>query len=438
MSTVFVHVGQAGCQLGQALWPALAAERLGSPDIFGFRAAKGAAYSPRAVLVDSEPKVVESLLSGAGVCGYAFDPASTATAQSGRGGNFALGYNGGFGDLGAGVGSSDQRQLGARAMECTRRQIEGCHGSHLGTILAHSLGGGTGSGLGSRLVEELRDAYPRSPLLVASVLPISTGENPMQCYNALLALSALQELADGVLLYENDWLLSCAEGRSGAAAQSGSSSSSATVDSGDGYWNRGASLSSMNAIVARDLVPVLCPAASVQPFEPGELLSSVFPMATHKFAQAFSGEVLGQHGPPEMKPVLDSLTKAAPRCLRNSANVLSAHAVLRGVPQQVGSGAAFQADLLERLGGPVLWQPFAADIRCSPTPLRSAPSAARLSVVVNWKRTSQVLRAVHERARQKYASRMFAHWYDCYNFGPDAFAQAFEVIDDVIGNYEAS
>ena len=33
--------------------------------------------------------------------------------------------------------------------------------------MTYSLGGGTGSGLGSRLLEELKDTYPKIPLLEA-------------------------------------------------------------------------------------------------------------------------------------------------------------------------------------------------------------------------------------------------------------------------------
>ena len=39
------------------------------------------------------------------------------------------------------------------------------------------------------------------------VLPISSGENPMQCYNVLLSLSWLADLSDAVFLYENDALI---------------------------------------------------------------------------------------------------------------------------------------------------------------------------------------------------------------------------------------
>ena len=39
-----------------------------------------------------------------------------------------------------------------------------------GTMMTYSLGGGTGSGLGSRLLEELKDTYPKIPLLEARLL----------------------------------------------------------------------------------------------------------------------------------------------------------------------------------------------------------------------------------------------------------------------------
>ena len=45
------------------------------------------------------------------------------------------------------------------------------------------------------------------PTKVTPVLPISSGENPMQCYNVLLSLSWLADLSDAVFLYENDALI---------------------------------------------------------------------------------------------------------------------------------------------------------------------------------------------------------------------------------------
>ena len=153
----------------------------------------------------------------------------------------------------------------------------------------YSLGGGTGSGLGSRLLEELRDSRC---LMACAILPMVTGENPMQCYNVLLALNWLQDLSDGLLLYENDQLLS-------------------QVELG--------SLQEMNQVVARDLVPHLCPADRLSELSELQELTR----RGQKVLQAYSGElksllrlpkvalqagraVLRGHG--ELEPLLQRLT----------------------------------------------------------------------------------------------------------------------------------
>ena len=62
-----------------------------------------------------------------------------------------------------------------------------------GTIVVHSLTGGTGSGLGSRLVERIRDTYPLAHVMSVAVSPHSSGDSPLQHYNSLLSLSSLQQ-----------------------------------------------------------------------------------------------------------------------------------------------------------------------------------------------------------------------------------------------------
>jgi len=50
-----------------------------------------------------------------------------------------------------------------------------------GVMLLHSLAGGTGSGLGCRLVETYRDYFGwKSSLFTAAILPSMSGETPLQ------------------------------------------------------------------------------------------------------------------------------------------------------------------------------------------------------------------------------------------------------------------
>jgi hypothetical protein len=77
-----------------------------------------------------------------------------------------------------------------------------------GAVLMHSLAGGTGSGLGSRLLESIRTDYPNAFLTTVSIFPNKGGEVPLQNFNTTFATSYLQEFADAILFFENDRILS--------------------------------------------------------------------------------------------------------------------------------------------------------------------------------------------------------------------------------------
>jgi len=75
-------------------------------------------------------------------------------------------------------------------MESLRQEAERAD-FFLGTFMFHSLAGGTGSGLGSRLVEEYRDYFGSSYLATASIWPNPSGETPLQHYNCCFSLAHL-------------------------------------------------------------------------------------------------------------------------------------------------------------------------------------------------------------------------------------------------------
>ena len=65
------------------------------------------------------------------------------------------------------------------ALELLRRRAEKMS-YFRGTLLFHSLAGGTGSGLGSRLIEEYREYFGTSSILMTvSVWPSQSGETPL-------------------------------------------------------------------------------------------------------------------------------------------------------------------------------------------------------------------------------------------------------------------
>ena len=62
-------------------------------------------------------------------------------------------------------------------------------------------------GLGSAILEHLREDYPLSYILSVPVAPFSLGETPLQHYNTVLCLSWLQDYCDAVLMFQNDCVL---------------------------------------------------------------------------------------------------------------------------------------------------------------------------------------------------------------------------------------
>ncbi len=69
-------------------------------------------------------------------------------------------------------------------------------------MLLHSIAGGTGSGLGSFLLERLNDRFPKKLIQTYSVFPESS-DVVVQPYNSLLASKRLVEHADSVVVLDN-------------------------------------------------------------------------------------------------------------------------------------------------------------------------------------------------------------------------------------------
>jgi tubulin delta len=69
------------------------------------------------------------------------------------------------------------------------------------------LGGGTGSGLGTRLIESIYDEF-NLDIYAQVVLPNKSGETPLQIYNCLLSLDKIQQHSTAIFVYLNDNMIS--------------------------------------------------------------------------------------------------------------------------------------------------------------------------------------------------------------------------------------
>lgn len=75
-------------------------------------------------------------------------------------------------------------------------------------MLLHSIAGGTGSGLGSFLLERLNDRYPKKLIQTYSVFPNSeeVSDIVVQPYNSMLTLKRLTCNADSVVCFGLLWM----------------------------------------------------------------------------------------------------------------------------------------------------------------------------------------------------------------------------------------
>ena len=116
----------------------------------------GGKYVPRAVLVDLEPGTMDSVRSGP--FGQIFRPDNFVFGQSGAGNNWAKGHY------------TEGAELVDSVLDVVRKESESCDCLQ-GFQMTHSLGGGTGSGMGTLLISKIREEYPDRIMNTFSVVP---------------------------------------------------------------------------------------------------------------------------------------------------------------------------------------------------------------------------------------------------------------------------
>ena len=106
-------------------------------------------YVPRAILMDLEPGTMDSVRSGP--YGQIFRPDNFVFGQTGAGNNWAKGHY------------TEGAELIDSVLDVVRKEAESCDCLQ-GFQVTHSLGGGTGAGMGTLLISksELRLASMRS------------------------------------------------------------------------------------------------------------------------------------------------------------------------------------------------------------------------------------------------------------------------------------
>ncbi|XP_028343120.1 tubulin beta-1 chain isoform X1 [Physeter macrocephalus] len=117
-----------------------------------------------------------------------------AAGNSGAGNNWAKGHY------------TEGAELVESVLDAVRAEAEGCDCLQ-GFQLVHSLGGGTGSGMGTLLLGKIREEYPDRILNSFSVMPSpKVSDTVVEPYNAVLSLHQLLQNSDACFCIDNEAL----------------------------------------------------------------------------------------------------------------------------------------------------------------------------------------------------------------------------------------
>ena len=198
-SCVTVQIGQCGTQLGACVLDRLNAEARHEADAqYFFRQGKSGERVARAVLVDTEPRVVGEVEGGDSDSNrWVYGAANRVLCDAGLRGcanNWAKGF-------------SSEKEGVNRAADVVRREME--RSDRVDALLSFAAGaGGTGSGLGCAFHSCFSGDNPKIRPLHCVVLPDRQGDVAVGSYNATLTLNHLSKDAKrrggGLCLLSNE------------------------------------------------------------------------------------------------------------------------------------------------------------------------------------------------------------------------------------------
>ena len=89
-------------------------------------------------------------------------------------------------------------------LDVVRKEAEGCDCLQ-GFQITHSLGGGTGAGMGTLLISKIREEYPDRVMLTFSIVPSpKVSDTVVEPYNCTLSVHQLVENSDESFCLDNE------------------------------------------------------------------------------------------------------------------------------------------------------------------------------------------------------------------------------------------
>ena len=205
---ITIHIGQAGVQAGNASWELFCLEHGIQPDgqlaedrdmmeasdqlTTFFKESGSGRHVPRAIFVDLEPTCVDQIRTGK--YRELYHPEQLISGKEDAANNFARGHY------------TIGKDIVDVTMDRIRKLADDCDGLQ-GFFLYHSVGGGTGSGFTSLLLNRLSAEYGKHSKLDFVIWPSpQLAGAVVEPYNAILSTHAMLEHTDCTFLMDNEAL----------------------------------------------------------------------------------------------------------------------------------------------------------------------------------------------------------------------------------------
>ncbi|KAN0009579.1 hypothetical protein ACTFIU_006874 [Dictyostelium citrinum] len=203
---ISIHIGQAGIQVGNSCWELYCLEHgIDKDGTFkkDYKRSNDAKYEtffkessvkekvvPRSLFIDLEPTVIDEIRSG----DYRelFHPNQLINGKEDAANNYARGHY------------TVGKELLDLSLQRIRELADECEGLQ-GFFLFHSVGGGSGSGFGSLLLQKLASEYGKKSKIDFCIYPspqVSTAV--VEPYNCVLSTHSLLEHCDVTFMLDNE------------------------------------------------------------------------------------------------------------------------------------------------------------------------------------------------------------------------------------------
>ena len=156
--------------------------------------------SCKCFLIDSEEKVIKTFInSKSQISKYFSKYSNLLTNASGRGSNWALGHSLTFKEF------KKDTNINIECFEKLNSFLEKC--DFISKIyMVHSLGGGTGSGVGTRLLEMINESYPKIELISCPVFGFDVEKTTLSQFNTFFSIGYIYPIVSKIIRLDNEFI----------------------------------------------------------------------------------------------------------------------------------------------------------------------------------------------------------------------------------------